>query len=468
MKLLPGNKKSMQNHFAQKRTALAETFQTALKKELLDRETVNSLDAIICGDATIDYLVLGTIAPVAAQYAASVYEHIQAQQPVLPFNNKKECHDPISAQQHYVATYETYRKQQTQEALLAFYKEQHLISRAYLAATAAYLTREEKDKEKREKERPHWKIFWIDIKKQKHAVCLTDPVFAPLLATQKMDNAMIEGYAKIQTAGKTARDILETKYYGFACAEAKKYQQPQFRMEELIDEAMGGISAAIDRYDYKRGILFTTYAKFWTKVKLHRFTEQGKRPVYLSRGIHEAVNVFELVERDFRQRLQCEPTDTLLLKEMIERGYKEEVAREALSVMRQQVLFLDQENAHDAESLQYDFISDPQKRDLTEEISRHGLAQNMRHALTLLDPRLRMVLELRYRVNDTEQDKPDKYARDLMSLNEVAEIVSVREGREQPFSRELMRQLESKAFDSLREILKRPKFAYIHEELEQE
>lgn len=458
---------TIHRHFVQKKTELGETFQRACGNYLLDKEIVNSLGAIICGDATIDYLILGDAAPVAEQYAASIYHRIQAQQPVWPFTNKKQCLDAQNARECYSAAYEAYAQHQTPLTLLSFYKDQYLIGRAYLAVVAAYLTREEKNKKEREKERPHWKIFWQDLqKKQKHAVQLSDSEFTSFLATQKMYHALIRGYTEIKTSGKTARDILETKFYGLACSQAKKFQRDECTMEELVDEAMIGIHTAVDRYDYKRGILFGTYARYWTKARLQRFTEQrGQGPAHFGREIQEAVNVLELLERDLRQKLGCEPTDTLLLERFMELGYTEERAKEALGAIRLQSMPLDQESEDG--SFVNDFIPDPSEKDLSEEIFRRCVVQDMRHALVFLEQRERMVLELRYRMNDF-MPKHDKKTPDLMPLDDIAKILAAQDGIEKPLCHERIRQIEKTAFTRLGEILRRPEFAYVQAALEHE
>lgn len=458
---------TLHRHFVQKKTEISETFQKALGNYLLDKETVNSLGAIICGDATIDYLVLGDAAPVAEQYARSMYQRIQEEQSVWPFTNKKQYPDSHAARAYYRTAYEAYSQHPTPHNLLAFYKDQYLIGRAYLATIAADLTREEKNKEEREKERPHWKIFWQDLqKKQKHALQLTDSEFASLVSTQKIYHTLMTGYTEIRTAGKTARDILETKFHGLAYSQAKKFQRDECTMEELVDEAMDGIHAAVDRYDYKRGILFGTYARYWTKARLQRFTEQrGQGPTHFGREVQEAANVLELLERDLRQKLGCEPTDTLLLERFMELGYTEKRAKEALGAIRLQSISLDQESGDG--SLFQDFIPDPHEKDLSEELFRGHVVQDVRRALAFLKPRERQVLELRYRMNDF-MPKHDKKTPDLMALDDIAKILAAQEGSQNPLCHERIRQIELKACTRLGEILRRPEFAYVQAALEHE
>ncbi len=466
MKRTGSSKNALNLHFAQKSKECAKAFQVALARDLLAREVVNDLGAIICGDATIDYLILGDTGPVAEQYAASVYDRIQAQQPVWPFTNKKECPDPIKTQQQYSAAYEAYLQQKTPQALLAFYKDQYLVGRAYIASTAAYLMREEKDPDKREKERPYWKIFWKDLTTQKHAthaVRLTDQKFEALLRDERIRNALENGYRKIHTTGKTARDILITKFYALAYDQSKKYQTPEFTMDELIQEATIGIERATERYDYKRGILFTTYAKWWTRARLHRFT--GLRYLRIPRELQEAAETLGLVERELRTKLQCEPGNTLLVKEMSKLGYNEKDATEALQIRRarEQPFSLDNEDAEG--KCFYELSPDPRSTDPVDVISNSRFAENLRQAVARLDPNLRTVIELRYRLNGIT---PGKSTKDLVPLREVSELAE-KKGSSQLLSRERIRQLEQEALIELRQIIESsPEFAYVQSKLEQE
>ena len=234
---------------------------------------------------------------------------------------------------------------------------------------------------------------------------------------------------QIEAGDMDARDELVEANLRLVISIAIKFQGSNVPLEDLIQEGNLGLIRAADKFDYRKGFKFSTYAIWWIKQAIMRSLENFSRSIRLPSYIVTKMNKFDSVYAMLCQKLQREPT-------------REEIA-EALDVTVEQVdeilafnadtMSMDMQLGHGRSSATLgDLIEDPSSGEDAGQIAEMINADLVAEFLSKLPEREQTVLKMRYGLEDGERK----------TLREIGDALDV--------TRERIRQLEICAIAQLR------------------
>ncbi len=254
---------------------------------------------------------------------------------------------------------------------------------------------------------------------------MRDITKTPLL-TREQEVELAKG---VEAGSEAARERLVRSNLRLVVSVALKYRDHNVPLSDLIQEGNIGLMRAVEKFDYRRGFKFSTYAIWWIRQAVMRALDNYARVIRLPSYVVAKISKFDDTAGRLRQELERDPSVEELAEAL---ELTPDRIRDILAVSSDP-LSLEMPVSEERESSQLrDFIEDKDGESQHEILSNIILEQDIESMLEKLPPRERQILRMRYGLDDGQE----------RTLREIGVRFDV--------TRERIRQIEAEALRALR------------------
>lgn len=279
--------------------------------------------------------------------------------------------------------------------------------------------KQRKKKKKTSSENPHFDAVQVYLKEIGRTPFLT--------ATEEKELAK-----RIEQGDEEARLKMAQANLRLVVSIAKRYigRSPNLSLLDLIQEGNIGLFKGVEKFDYRRGYKFSTYATWWIRQAVTRALADQARTIRIPVHMVETISKYTQVRRRLLQDLGREPVPEEIASEM---GLSVEKVRHIMKISQETISLEAPVGEGEEDSVLAEFIEDDKELSPAQVASREILKDQMRDILSDLTPREQKILAMRFGLEDGITH----------TLEEVGKVFGV--------TRERIRQIEAKALDRMRE-----------------
>ncbi|REK10998.1 MAG: RNA polymerase subunit sigma-70 [Actinobacteria bacterium] len=250
---------------------------------------------------------------------------------------------------------------------------------------------------------------------------------AALALEGEEDQAKRRELRKLVRAGEEARQTFIRANLRLVVSIAKRYGHARLPFLDLVQEGNLGLIRAVEKFEYRKGFKFSTYATWWIRQAITRAIADKSRTIRVPVHMMDTITQMQTAEANLTKRLGRKPTDEELAEES---GLTIKKLQEARKVAPEPISIF--EPIGEDNATLGDFIPDEEAATPFELIASKLNIEDLRQILERLDERERTIIEMRYGLNGTVP----------ATLDEV--------GRHFDVTRERIRQIEAKALAKMR------------------
>ena len=259
---------------------------------------------------------------------------------------------------------------------------------------------------------------------QRKLILIEEITYLSIAEIKDINRKMAVGEAKARRAKK---EMVEANLR-LVISIAKKYTNRGLQFLDLIQEGNIGLMKAVDKFEYRRGYKFSTYATWWIRQAITRSIADQARTIRIPVHMIETINKLNRISRQMLQEMGREPTPEELAERM---EMSEEKVRKVLKIAKEPIS-METPIGDDEDSHLGDFIEDTTVSSPVDSATGSGLKETTNNVLAGLTPREAKVLRMRFGIE--------------MNTDHTLEEV----GKQFDVTRERIRQIEAKALRKLR------------------
>jgi RNA polymerase primary sigma factor len=259
---------------------------------------------------------------------------------------------------------------------------------------------------------------------QRRLMQIEEVAMLPISEIREINRRMSIGSAKARRAKK---EMVEANLR-LVISIAKKYTNRGLQFLDLIQEGNIGLMKAVDKFEYRRGYKFSTYATWWIRQAITRSIADQARTIRIPVHMIETINKLNRISRQMLQEMGREPTPDELAERM---ELPEDKVRKVLKIAKEPIS-METPIGDDEDSHLGDFIEDTSVTSPMDAATSFGLSEATMNILASLTPREAKVLRMRFGID--------------MNTDHTLEEV----GKQFDVTRERIRQIEAKALRKLR------------------